>query len=221
MRHFFGNTFLIAGGVAHVPAVLALLAEEGIETNANPDLYVRSYRQFGIDDAHELRTRAAARAIGDRRVFVISTGGITTEAQNALLKTLEEPPADALFIFLVPAPAALLATVRSRSQIMQLGEDIATNNSSSVDIAAFVAASLAKRIDMLKSVLEKDDDDKYDTAAILTFLSELEQYAAGIKDPVALQHASSVIYRARMYSTDRGALLKTLLESVALLMPVL
>ena len=220
-----GNVLLIAGTADDVPRVLSYLREAGINTEANPDLYVRSHRQFGVDDAQELRSRASTRAIGDRRVFVIGASGITSEAQNALLKTLEEPPANALFVFVVPAPETLLATVRSRSQIIELpqtGSHRQDLRHDSVDASSFLAAAPAIRIDMLKPILEKDDDDKYDTGAILAFLASLEKTAARMMDlrnPSSTKEALDSIYRARMYVTDRGALVKTLLESVALTAP--
>jgi hypothetical protein len=215
-----GNVFLAAGTKADLPQVFALLQADGIVTEGNPDLYVRDYRQFGIDDAQELRMRASSRAVGERRVFIISAGGMTSEAQNALLKTLEEPPAHSLFIFLIPAPEALLATVRSRSQILSLEKAHMALAEGSVQPQAFFAANPATRIDMLKVVLEKDNDDKYDTGAILAFLASLERYlAASNADFIAKKEALDTIYRARMYITDRGALVKTLLESVALLSP--
>ncbi len=54
---------------------------------------------------------------GERRVFVIEAAdAMAEESQNALLKTLEEPPAYAHLILLTAEPAALLETVRSRCQ---------------------------------------------------------------------------------------------------------
>lgn len=56
----------------------------------------------------------------NRRVFVIEAAdALAPEAQNALLKTLEEPPAYAHLILLSAEPAALLATVRSRCSEVQ------------------------------------------------------------------------------------------------------
>jgi DNA polymerase III delta prime subunit len=217
-----GNVFLIAGSADNISQVFTLLKESGIETETNPDLYARNYRQFGIDDAHELRARASARAIGDRRVFIISASGMTSEAQNALLKTLEEPPANALFIFLVPAPEMLLATVRSRSQILKLKDNtgsVMKDTKSKIDLKVFFVSAPAKRIEMLKVILEKDNDDKYDTGAILGFLSSLEQFASQIKNREIMDDTLHTIYRARQYIADRGALIKVLLESVALLLP--
>ncbi len=226
MNSLPGNVLLVAGSADDVPAVLVLLASAGIELEANPDLYVRHHRQFGIDDAQELRARASTRAIGERRVFVISAGGMTSEAQNALLKTLEEPPDNALFIFIIPAPDALLATVRSRSQIVEIERDIADHPATDLDAVAFLETTPARRIDLLKSVLQKDDDDKYNTGAILAFLASLERHVArskttmDLRDPSSAKEMLGAIYRARMYATDRGALVKTLMESVALLAPM-
>lgn len=54
---------------------------------------------------------------GGRRVFVIeSAESMAEESQNALLKTLEEPPAYAHLILITTQPAGLLETVRSRCQ---------------------------------------------------------------------------------------------------------
>lgn len=217
MNSLPGNVLIVAGSEADVPNVLEFLATAGIKTMSNSDLYTRHFRQFGIDDAQELRARASTRAIGDRRVFVISTGGMTNEAQNTLLKTLEEPPDNALFVFIVPAPQTLLATVRSRAQIITLEHK---GHEAMFDVKGFLAAPTARRLDMLKNILKKDDDDKYDTGAILGFLAALERYAQKIKDPVKMHETLEAIYRSRTYMTDRGALVKTLLESVALLAPM-
>lgn len=53
----------------------------------------------------------------DRRVAVINDAHcMTTEAANALLKTLEEPPAQALLLLITDSPESLLPTIRSRCQ---------------------------------------------------------------------------------------------------------
>jgi len=52
---------------------------------------------------------------GERRVFVIEAAdAMAEESQNALLKTLEEPPGYAHLVLITAEPAALLETVRSR-----------------------------------------------------------------------------------------------------------
>ena len=54
---------------------------------------------------------------GERRVFVLeSAEAMRDESQNALLKTLEEPPGFAHLILLSSEPEALLETISSRCQ---------------------------------------------------------------------------------------------------------
>ena len=56
----------------------------------------------------------------DRRVAVINDAGLmNTESANALLKTLEEPPADSLILLICDNPDTLLPTIRSRCQILR------------------------------------------------------------------------------------------------------
>ena len=58
---------------------------------------------------------------GIRRVAVIQDAeSMGTEAQNALLKLLEEPPADSVLILTSSHPERLLPTIRSRTQLLHL-----------------------------------------------------------------------------------------------------
>ena len=215
---FAGHAYVARGTADDIDSILTLLSENGIQTTGNPDLYIRHYGEFGIDDARALRERAALRAIGDRRIFVIAADSINVDAQNALLKTLEEPPGGALFFFLHPAPDTLLPTVRSRVQVLSLPKRVV--HKPLVDVSSFLKAMPTKRLDMLKPLLEKDEDPvkpgghgagRRDFGEILSFLSALEKRLEA--SPSRL-HA---IYRARRYIGDRGALVKPLLEQVALL----
>ena len=214
------NVHLLEGGPSQLNDVRALLAQEGLSVHGNPDLYVREYRHFGIDEAREIRERAARRALGDsanaRRIFIIVASVMTGEAQNALLKTLEESPGNALFFFIVPSPHMLLPTVRSRAQILQLSRR-ADASDEMIDPQKFLAASAQKRLDMLKVLLEKGDDDKRDIASIVRFLSSLELILAKKVTVKTNPEGIEALYRARAYVGDKGALIKPLLEQVALL----
>jgi DNA polymerase-3 subunit gamma/tau len=73
----------------------------------------------GIDEIRDLRQRVMtvpSRA-GARKVFIVDeVHMLTTEACNALLKTLEEPPAHVLFILATTDAQKLPATILSRCQ---------------------------------------------------------------------------------------------------------
>lgn len=57
---------------------------------------------------------------GYRVVIVDPADDMNTNAANALLKNLEEPPAKTLFVLITHSPGALLPTIRSRCQTIRL-----------------------------------------------------------------------------------------------------
>jgi DNA polymerase III subunit gamma/tau len=72
----------------------------------------------GIDDIRELRERVKF-APGSARfkVYIIDeVHMLTTDASNALLKTLEEPPPHAIFVLATTEPHKMLPTILSRCQ---------------------------------------------------------------------------------------------------------
>ena len=72
----------------------------------------------GIDEIRQLRDNVRYLPARDRyKVFIIDeVHMLTTEAFNALLKTLEEPPPRSLFILATTEPHKLPATIQSRCQ---------------------------------------------------------------------------------------------------------
>ena len=72
----------------------------------------------GVDDARSIIEQAQYAPLSmRRRVFIIDEAHmLTTPAFNALLKTLEEPPAHVLFILATTEPQKLPATIISRCQ---------------------------------------------------------------------------------------------------------
>lgn len=214
---FVGNVHIAKGDATSLPHILDMLAEDGVQVKG-PDVQVREYGTFGIDDALELRERSVLASIVSRRAFIVIADGMTSEAQNALLKTLEEPSGDALFVFIMRSPEILLPTLRSRAQILHIG--FSSEETYVVDPSVFLASQPARRLEMLKPLLEKGDDDKRDLGSIIHFLAGLERSLEGNIEEQS-RTGIEAVYRAQKYLRDRGALVKPLLEQVALLVPVM
>ncbi len=212
-----GQCYVGAGDAVAAARVLELFDLTDVQEDA--DVRVCHYAHFGIDEARELRERAQMRSFSARRVFVVSAATITSEAQNALLKTFEEPPADALFVLLVPAPHTLLPTLLSRMQWLDIKN---TTDNSPIDAAQFLAANAAQRLLMLKVIL---DAEERDVAGAIAFLSDCEHSMAACLPRRAGEARSPLIegihaiYRARRYIADKGALMKALLEQMAFIIP--
>ena len=71
----------------------------------------------GIDDVRAIKDAVKlAPAKAKKKVYIIDEAHmLTTEASNALLKTLEEPPEHCIFILATTNPEKLLPTIRSRT----------------------------------------------------------------------------------------------------------
>jgi DNA polymerase III subunit delta' len=92
-----------------------------LDPSPHPDLVwlAPAGAQHMVEEVRERVIRAAAYRPfeGDKRVFVIEAAeAMRDESQNALLKTLEEPPTFVHLILLSSEPAALLETIASRCQ---------------------------------------------------------------------------------------------------------
>lgn len=90
-----------------------------IDAGGNLDiLEIDAASHRGIEEIRELKEAVKfAPARTKRKVFIIDeVHMLTREAFNALLKTLEEPPAHALFIMATTEPHKVPATIVSRSQ---------------------------------------------------------------------------------------------------------
>ncbi len=95
---------------------------------SHPDIaYIESAegkKNLTVNQIRELRADAFVRAhSAAHRVFIIKDAyRMNAQAQNALLKVLEEPPKNVVFILLVPSKTMLLDTIISRCVLLSLIE---------------------------------------------------------------------------------------------------
>lgn len=98
---------------------------------SHPDLFVlrrglgergKPRREITVDDARDLGGFfALAPSEGGMRVAIIdAVDDLNRNAANAILKTLEEPPARSVLLLVCHAPGAILPTIRSRCRRLAL-----------------------------------------------------------------------------------------------------
>ncbi len=81
---------------------------------------------YGIDSVrqaqHFMTRKTSGKTAGavQRIVLIADAQNMTREAQNAILKLLEEPPAGSMLLLTATSPQALLSTIISRCQVLQL-----------------------------------------------------------------------------------------------------
>lgn len=107
---------------------------------------------------------------GGRNIFIIvDAHTMREEAQNALLKLIEEPPERCVLILIAPSPDAILYTIRSRCQRVRFGplkpdviEKVLTEHYGVKEAASRKAASLARGSmrRALEIAAQHDDDER-------------------------------------------------------------
>jgi DNA polymerase III subunit gamma/tau len=89
---------------------------EAVAAGISPDVEeVDAASNGSVDKIREVRERANYGSSGRRKVYIIDEAhAMSTAAFNALLKTLEEPLENVVFILITTQPGSILATVVSR-----------------------------------------------------------------------------------------------------------
>lgn len=84
--------------------------------------YVPSSNSFGVDDVRSIINEVNKKPYeGEKKVLILyKCDKLTVQAQNALLKTIEEPPKGVYLILLSDSLEVILDTIKSRCQIYKL-----------------------------------------------------------------------------------------------------
>ncbi|MFN2375584.1 MAG: ATP-binding protein [Candidatus Binatia bacterium] len=151
------------------------------------DEVIERKKSVGIEQSRTLLQRLAMRPTrpGPRVAIVREAGTMTPEAQNALLKILEEPPGSAVIILVTDNIGAMLTTVRSRCRHLAFGalsdEEVSrvlVDNGWSEDIASAAAACARGSA---SRALEFDPDGLAERESLLLAWEALRREPAGVE----------------------------------------
>jgi hypothetical protein len=167
-----------------------------------------------IESARSLSAWAITPHSGHKRA-IISFHTITEQAQNALLKTLEEPPQNVSFILITSNKESLLPTLLSRLEEHVIDENFLEEK----NIATFLATEPLDRMDLpyIKKLLTKEDEEgRKDREEGKKFFLMLFEYM--VRNTFDTHHQLLVLSFAS-YAKDPSSSLKTLLEYTSLVLP--
>ncbi len=154
------------------------------------------------------------RKISDQRFVVITTDHFGPEAQNAFLKSLEEPQTGTHIIILISDEKKLLPTILSRAQIIHGKEAV---GESRLEIKEFLKYTLAERFTYIETwTKSKKDEDTVSKTEVINFIDALEKHLweQGIKN----EQIFTDIRQARTYAHIRGASHRILLDFLAIML---
>lgn len=141
----------------------------------------------GIDEIRVLRENVKfAPTAGKFKIYIIDeVHMLTTEAFNALLKTLEEPPAFVKFIFATTQPHKVIPTILSRCQRFDFRRIPALEISRQLErIADSEKIEVDK--DVLFAIAKSSDGSLRDAESILDQLISFTQQRISLKDVVSV-----------------------------------
>ncbi|MCK5059726.1 MAG: hypothetical protein KAR00_01095 [Candidatus Pacebacteria bacterium] len=212
------HAYLIKGSKETILPALFSFFEKNMEikTSGNPDFWVGSFDTFTISDSRALTEAHIQKAFaGEKRIFVISANSITSEAQNALLKTFEDAVSGAHFFLVFPSSTCFLPTFLSRLHTHSHKEENTEITQSTA--SDFLSSSFLKRMSLLKDCIESKDK-----AQAINFLDSLEEaFKKKSQSPFSEKEifVFEEITKCRKYLTGRSPSVKMILEYLSLVVP--
>lgn len=233
------HAYLIIGNNTNRLNLIDVLENRyGVSSKKNSDYFDQVYESLSIYDARALKSLHSIRPIDQsgKKIFIITTNSVTHEAQNALLKLLEDPAEYAHFFLIVPSAHILLSTIKSR--MMEVNDSLLpisaqsrstficqnksnTNKTSeqihNMDEAlVFLRISPAKRIEMIKKFVDDINKDKRTKQNAIDFLNTVQIIVYENKEIKNRVRLLEIVETVRKYVYDRAPSMKMLLEYVAL-----
>lgn len=128
-------------------------------TSDNLDILVFEDEKIGIAQIKQLIKHLSTKPFGQtpKSVVILNGNNISPDAQNALLKTLEEPPGESIILIGIDAENKLLPTVLSRCQVIDLPPSLASHLKGvnvNIDIEKLFDATIEEKFE----IIEKSSD---------------------------------------------------------------
>lgn len=209
-----GNYLLLGRIVPLVNTLTATLRKLfPTEIAHTADLFVYQDDTFTIEAARNLKERHSTKPLSGRGFFIVAATRFTLEAQNALLKVIEEPgPKSHFFIItenaeqLLPTVSSRLVAYRPREEEKEAGEI--------KEIELFLKSVPGKRLLFLEKIINEKSE-------ALSFLTALQMYLH--KTSTRGEEKNRTLFllgESRTLLFSPGVSTKHVLERLALLIPL-
>lgn len=245
------HAFVIEGDIKQSRAALFdfLKNEFGMGLGHN-DLILLDRGDFGVENVQEIvDVNSRKPTVGMYKVIVVVLNSISHQAQNAILKTLEEPRPGTFIFILANTASIFLPTILSRVQVVRgvanaskselgsVGTSTVTSNNSddakqskkdvkkleTLDVQIFIKNSSSERLSQIKEILDLKSDEEIGDGEIFAFIQGVEKIACEVaqksKDARLNTLVAQIFTKVEDYMRDTSSSKKLLLEYMALRLP--
>lgn len=179
----------------------------GFEVQKNPDFLIFESESFGIDEARNLGVWAIGKPLAsDIKVALLIVKSITAEAQNALLKVLEEPTPGTYFFISIENLGNILNTFLSRVRVIKNNSDSNIEIDPKSDAMKFLKSDIGGRFAMIRNLVKKEDKN------IMKDLIKSLEETAYQNNSLDMKKKMKKILIAKVFASARGSSPKMLLE---------
>jgi DNA polymerase III, delta subunit len=182
--------------------ILARLGKEGITVAQNPDVLVMTFTELSVDDARVISTYAFLKSLMNGKYFIITFDRAGNEAQNALLKVVEEAPGGSHFFLCTQNIGAIIPTLRSRCVVeaAEIGE-------TTTEATEFLSLSYADRLSKIEKMVTASQRSQDRTP--------LREFARAL----VVAHPTRATLEALRYLEQNGSSPKLVLSHLAVTLP--
>ncbi len=219
------HSYIIESNIDTIPYLLReFLEERGDIEKQSPDFLIELYDSFSISDGDRIKEWHRNMPVGGgKKICIIGAKFINREAEQSLLKIIEEPNKHTHFFIIVPDSSLLLDTILSRVHLIK---NIVDNNIQNDDYAnEFLNSSIANRIEKITDIIKefKDDENsgglRYRATSLVNSLERI--IYVKWKNNINSENEKFILNElknCRDYLSTPGASVKMILEHIALIL---
>ena len=218
------HSYVLEGNPEEIVYSLRIYLEDRGEVNKqSEDLSLNLYDSFAIQDSQKIKEWYQNKPTdGKKKICIIGAKFINREAEQTLLKIIEEPTENSHFFIVVPDSSLLLGTILSRVHLIRNGEGI---NDEELKIAKdFLNLNLPGRIEKVGEIIKefKDNENsgglRYSAILLINGIERIiyERWKKDL-DNEDLKFILGELKNCREFLSIPGASVKMILEHIAIM----
>ncbi|MFA6514987.1 MAG: hypothetical protein WCT42_01835 [Candidatus Paceibacterota bacterium] len=217
------HSYVIEGDpVIIAPDLLSFLEIRGEILKNSPDVLCQVYESFTMDDSSQIKNWHSKKGVTEgKKICILATKFINREAEQTLLKIIEEPAINTHFFIIIPDSSVLLPTITSRVHIIKTNQE--DNVELKKEVNSFLKSSPKERIDTIAKLI-KDNKNEENSGQLRYYATQFVNETESItyekfkknKNNNEIKFILEEIQKSRIYLSTPGASVKMILEHLAL-----
>jgi DNA polymerase III delta prime subunit len=205
--------------------LLEFLCDKKITQRSDPDLFFERYESLTIQNSREIKdwnSKLPTKENG-KKICLIGANFINREAEQSLLKIIEEPGKDTYFFIITPNTSILLDTIHSRTHTLKYTNE--QDKELSALAKKIIDSSIKNRLEIIANFVKENKNE--DSSGSLrrcsgNLLGEIEKiiyqnFKNNTNDKKNIFVLEEII-KGKKYLNSVGASAKMILEHIALIL---